>query len=293
MGQRRRYAVETLVEDLLRLREAADELRPERAQELAAVEEHLRAFADSTVRGAVAARVLGVSHTAIAQRLREGELLHGRRQSDVDLDDLIDVAARLRRPGKSVRLAHVLRDRVSQRDRQAAAEVGVEPARLSRWLRTGVVVTSAESELDEAERRWLAQNGSLVREIDEVTRSDESIDTVVLFGSRARGDQRLESDVDLIVDGKIADDSRALAVLRGELLERLGRDVEIATLAEARAAPVVLLEAVHEGRALKDTAGRWRATVGESQAIAQQAAAERATYARRERVALSALGIGE
>jgi predicted nucleotidyltransferase len=231
-----------------------------------------------------------VSHTAVAQRLRDGELLRGRRPSDVDLDDLVDVASRLRRETPR-RLADLLRARVSEGDRRVAARAGLEPALLARWLRKGVVRADGQGELTRAEHRWLADNGSLVREIDEATRTVDAIDTVVLFGSRARGDQRPDSDVDLIVDGTISGDARALAVMRGELLERLGHDVEISTLAEARAAPVVLLEAIHEGRVLKDTAGRWQATVADSGAIQRQAADERATYEARERIALEALGV--
>jgi predicted nucleotidyltransferase len=292
VAERGRYAIETLLKDLMRLRAAAEQLPPERAADISAVERHLRAFVGDTVRGAAAARLLGVSHTAVARRLRAGELLRGRRPSDVDLDDLLDVAVRLQHEGRPHPLASVLGARVSESARQVAAAAGVEPARLARWLRIGTVGGPDRRELDETERRWLARNGSIVRLIDEVTRNDDAVDTVVLFGSRARGDQRLDSDVDLIVDGRIARDSRARTALRGELLERLGHDVEISTLEETRAAPVVMIEALHEGRVLKDTAGRWQATVEAKHEIEEQAAAERATYPAREHAALAALGVG-
>ncbi|MEA2311559.1 MAG: uncharacterized protein QOE28_1527 [Solirubrobacteraceae bacterium] len=50
-----------------------------------------------------------------------------------------------------------------------------------------------------------------------------------LFGSRARGEERSDSDVDLLVDLDPGGTLLDLAALRREASELLGRDVDVAT----------------------------------------------------------------
>ncbi len=85
------------------------------------------------------------------------------------------------------------------------------------------------------------------------TRTD--VEVALLFGSRARGDHRVDSDVDVAVLGDI--DRLALAA---ELSRAVGHEVEVVDLA---AAGVPLLSAiiedavlVHEG--VGAAYGRWR-----------------------------------
>jgi predicted nucleotidyltransferase len=78
---------------------------------------------------------------------------------------------------------------------------------------------------------------------------------VILFGSRARGDRRPDSDVDLIVVlDEIADRrERRVAVMRELNHSRLPKDVIVATPAEVANAPFTYGTALRTG--LRE--GRW------------------------------------
>lgn len=293
MAQLERHAVELILEDAKHMSGVPREGTDHHALVSPVVYGGAQDFSGHVASDLTAAQILGVGQSLVEKLLRDGELLGGRGPNEVDLHDLLDVAGRVRSCGSRTPLVDTLRDRVTDRDREAAGAAGVEPARLAAWQRSGMVRFDDRGRLTEAERRWLTGNGALIRDVDVLTRHNKAIDMVVLFGSRARGAQRPDSDVDLLVDGDISGNARALAIMRGELLERLRRDVEICTLPEAYASPVVLLEATYDGRVLKDTAGRWKRTVEARPRVFRQAAAERATYPNRERIALAALGVSQ
>lgn len=79
---------------------------------------------------------------------------------------------------------------------------------------------------------------------------------VVLFGSRARGDSRPDSDYDLLVILKTCPSRRRLAVdLRSELADMpAGKDILVADSAEVDAdssrCPIIIRSALREGQIL-------------------------------------------
>lgn len=79
---------------------------------------------------------------------------------------------------------------------------------------------------------------------------------ILLFGSRARGNARPDSDYDLLVVLDACPNRRTAAVAIGSCLADLpaSKDILVATAAEVRTAPVgcsiIVREALKEGRAV-------------------------------------------
>jgi len=287
---------QALVEDLVRLRRAL-RASPDSATELEPVIQRLRAGAGEGIAGAAAARVLGVSHTAVARWVHEGELLSAaRKSSELDIDDLVDAVERLaevRDAGCSRHcLSVALRERLDPDLRRAAVDSGIEPALARAWVRSGTIRhggSGSVAELDPREVAWLRAHGMLLRVLHRAVLGDGNVDMFVLFGSAARGDDHASSDVDVLVDGPITRHAARMSYLRGSLVERLGRPVELMSLAEVRLAPSVLLGAVDDGRPIKDRVDGWQMLVADRERVRGQAEAERATHGAREAAVLASL----
>jgi predicted nucleotidyltransferase len=101
------------------------------------------------------------------------------------------------------------------------------------------------------------------------------VEFAALFGSRARGDAHDQSDADVVVELRDRGDRRALAA---RLSHRLGLPVQIVTLGDAGANPLVLTEILRDGRVLVDRAGVW------PRLQAERANVERAAVRARRRL---------
>jgi len=289
---------ETAIANIVRLKHACDR-SPETAEDIALVIDDLRAASPVSVPGAAAARILGVSHSVVARWLRQGELLPGRKPSEVDLDDLVDVAvcqSRLRLRGTERHsLATALRARLSDTARHAAKDAGVAPALVRAWLRTGVLRgrghRTGALDIAPSERRWLIENASLVQVLEDLSRH-RGVETLVLFGSVARGEDLIGSDVDLAADGPAIDDLATRRRLAVQLSERLERRVDLIPIEFLLDAPAVLAEALADGRVVGDRAGHWRALQADRESINGRAAVERSQARERHDIARAAL-LGE
>jgi predicted nucleotidyltransferase len=113
-------------------------------------------------------------------------------------------------------------------------------------------------ELAEGELDYLRTHWGLVRALTGVLRTEPSVRLAVLYGSMARGDDRRDSDVDLLVELN-PDASAAARDLAVRLERALSRDVDVARLDRAReSAPLLVLQALEEGRVLVDRDECWR-----------------------------------
>lgn len=107
------------------------------------------------------------------------------------------------------------------------------------------------------EESYLRSHWELLSGLRRALRTEPNVRLAVLFGSLAKGEGSESSDVDLLV--VLRDDSAgALAGLSGRLEERVGRDVQAVSLAEAQRSPALMFDAVAGGRVLVDRDGRWR-----------------------------------
>jgi predicted nucleotidyltransferase len=94
----------------------------------------------------------------------------------------------------------------------------------------------------------------------------------VLFGSRSRGDDHADSDVDLLVSVREGERRRALA---SRLSEKLGLRVELVTLEDAQEAPLLFAEVVREGRVVVDREGLWPRVLRDRERVERAARRER------------------
>lgn len=103
---------------------------------------------------------------------------------------------------------------------------------------------------------YLVRHWSLLTGMREALRTEPKVRVAILAGSTARGDDRPDSDIDLVVElreERPLDRMRLGMRLRG----KLGRDVDVANLQDVREEPLSLLQVLDEGRVLIDREGVW------------------------------------
>jgi predicted nucleotidyltransferase len=149
-------------------------------------------------------------------------------------------------PSHSLRtLAHHL-DIPERTLRRAAAEGLVRGRRTS----------ARRYETSLREEAYLRRHWPQLRELRDALRTEPNVRLAVLFGSQATGRASERSDVDLLVT--LADPGAGrVAQLTGRLERRLGRDVQIVRLDDAKRSPSLMADALEVGRVLVDRDGRW------------------------------------
>jgi len=155
-----------------------------------------------------------------------------------------------------------------------ASQIGANERTLRRALNEGTLrgerPTPRGLKLDPAEKQYLRRSWPLLAALREALRTEQNVRFALLFGSAARGDDSEGSDVDLIVE--MRDSSLVRTVdLELKLEQLLERRVDVLTLEDAGTNPVLLAEAVAEGRTIVDRAGRWAELGSEAEAIDRRA----------------------
>ena len=139
------------------------------------------------------------------------------------------------------------------------------------------------------ERLYLRDWWELLFTLRSALRTEPAVNLAVVHGSVARGDADADSDVDLLVELK-RDDPQVAAGVRRRLERAIGRCVGLARLPRVETdAPILLAEALDEGRVLVDRSGRWAELRSQRRGIERRAAAAfaeemRATEAALDRV---------
>ena len=178
-----------------------------------------------------------------------------------------------------------------------AVELHADARTLRRAVARGTVRGSRPSprglELAAGEVTYLRRHWTMLSILSEAFRTEPSVNLAVLYGSSARGTERAGSDVDILVgfrDGAHASES----ALARRVEDRLGVPVDVAALSRVRrAAPLLLLQAVDEGRVLVDRDGVWEDVQNSRETIAR-AARRQVDRSRREAAeSLNALLEGE
>ncbi len=157
---------------------------------------------------------------------------------------------------------------------QLAAEVKTSGRTLRRAAARGAIRSRRPSErrivvppgeYDYIRRRW-----PLFDRLLEELRTQPNVRLAVLFGSVARGEENVASDLDLLVAFR-RDGVRARAEARERLEAAAGRRVQLVGLAEAKASPLLLADSLSDGRVLVDRDDEWPKLKRRERSIQQQA----------------------
>lgn len=124
-----------------------------------------------------------------------------------------------------------------------------------------------------AELAYVRRQWPLLSNLLEALRKQPNVRLAVLFGSAARGEERPESDLDLLVRLR-RDDQETRAGIVDDLEAAGGRRVHLVSLAQAEEAPLLLADVLADGRVLVDRDGDWLRLEHRRPRIARRARAE-------------------
>jgi len=176
-----------------------------------------------------------------------------------------------------------------------ASDLGVHGRTLRRAIDDGAIrgirISPRRLKLSPAEESYVLHAWPLLGRLRALLRTERNVRLAVLFGSRARGDERPDSDVDLLVE--LEEDTVSKRV---ELVDRLeatlGLPVQVVTVGVARRAPVLLADAIEDGRVLVDRSGGWSQLLRDYPAVSRAAALADAALHERAAAAIEELGSG-
>jgi predicted nucleotidyltransferase len=151
---------------------------------------------------------------------------------------------------------------VSQRTLRRAADLG---------LIRGERVSERNFRVTLREENYLRRHWQLLGGLRRALRTEPNVRLAVLFGSAARGELHAQSDLDVLVDLRHRD-PRHVAALAQRMSEAVGRAVQPVRVSDAERRPVLLAEALADGRVLIDRDDHWRELKRRLPAIARQAA---------------------
>jgi uncharacterized protein len=155
-----------------------------------------------------------------------------------------------------------------------ANQIGTNERTLRRAFNEGTLraerPTPRKLVLGSGEKQYLRRSWKLLAALREALRTEQNVRFALLFGSAARGDDSEGSDIDLIVEMRNPSPVR-IVDLELKLEELLGRRVDVLTLEDAGANPVLLAEATAEGRTIVDREERWAQLSSEAEAMDRRA----------------------
>jgi predicted nucleotidyltransferase len=157
---------------------------------------------------------------------------------------------------------------------QLAQQVGVSERTLRRAVSEGTLRGERSSprrlKLSALEKEYVLRHWSLLARLRAALRTEHNVRFALLFGSSARGEDSQESDVDLLVEMR---DTSLVRVVDLELkLEGLlGHEVDVLTVEDAEASPLLFAEALREGRVIVDREDRWAEMQSEVEKVARRA----------------------
>lgn len=121
------------------------------------------------------------------------------------------------------------------------------------------------------EERYLRQHWETLSNLRLALRTEPSVRLAVLFGSTAVGDDRPDSDVDLLIDHATGD-LEEVVELRRRLQEHVAKPVHLVLLQDA--SPLLLADVLIEGRVIVDRGDAWRRLARTRQTVRRRATEE-------------------
>lgn len=172
---------------------------------------------------------------------------------------------------------------------ELARNLEIDGRTLRRVVTDGTIrcerVSARRQLVSEAERAYVAGHWPVLSALRCALRTEPNVRLAVLYGSVARGDDKPDSDLDLLVS--LDKDRADAAVMLAVRLERaLARDVDVVRTNRVEStAPLLLLQTIDEGRVVLDRDGEWPALEARRSQIARRA--RHAHEARRQRARAS------
>lgn len=162
-----------------------------------------------------------------------------------------------------------------------ARQLGASTRTLRRAVEEGTLRGARPSprrlKLTAVEKDYVLRRWGLLARLRAALRTEPNVRFALLFGSAARGEDSEASDVDLMVE--LRDTSLVRLIdLELKLEALLGRDVDLVSLTDAESNPLLLAEALDEGRVIVDREGRWaelRPRIGQLRRRAREEAGQR------------------
>ena len=130
-----------------------------------------------------------------------------------------------------------------------------------------------ELRLPYSEEAYLRRHWGLLHGLRGTLRTQPSVRLAVLFGSAATGEDRPDSDVDLLIEHSTGDLEK-IVELRRRLRADTGQPIHIVSLEDARQSPMLLADVLYEGRVIVDRDGTWQRLGEERGWMLRQAAME-------------------
>ncbi len=144
--------------------------------------------------------------------------------------------------------------------RRAASELSIPERTLRRAASEGLVhgqrVTPRRFRITFREEAYLRSHWGLLRTLRAALRTEPNVRLAVLFGSTATGNDDERSDVDVLVVLRNPGLGR-LAELTERLSRRIGREMQLVRLSEAKSSPVLMVDVIDHGRVLVDRDDLW------------------------------------
>jgi predicted nucleotidyltransferase len=141
-----------------------------------------------------------------------------------------------------------------------AREVGVTGPTLRRAVARGLVRAERLGPrglvLPAGETTYVRRHWPLFSALVDALRTHPNVRLAVVYGSVARGRQRAESDLDLLVLLRI-DTPAKRAALVDALAAVAGIRVQLVSVTQAEEAPLLLADVIRDGRVLVDRDGDW------------------------------------
>lgn len=116
------------------------------------------------------------------------------------------------------------------------------------------------------EERYLRQHWPLLNRLRNALRTEPSVGFAVLFGSTAVGENRPDSDIDLLIDHTSGDLIEVVGLQR-RLRDRVGKEVHVVLLEDARQSPALLGDVLAEGRVVVNRGDAWAGLLGSRKEI--------------------------
>jgi predicted nucleotidyltransferase len=156
-----------------------------------------------------------------------------------------------------------------------AAEIGAPERTLRRAAGRGTVRCRRPGartlELPVGELEYLRDHWTLLSSLVAALRTEPNVALAVVYGSTARGNDRSDSDLDVLVSLR-ADAAHAASSLAERLERVVKRPVDLARLSRVSAeAPLLLLQVIDEGRVLVDRDGIWKELRARRQTVVRAA----------------------